>query len=247
MRMEFSLPMLSIIIPTLNEEKYLPLLLKSIQAQEFGDYEIIVADAASKDKTVEIARNFGCKVIAGGLPAKGRNEGAKVAKGELLLFLDADVVLPKGFLKEFLEKFKNKKLDIASCGLQATERGIIYRLGEKLWNLYFKLNQYFFPCAGSFCILVKKKLHQKLRGFDETIRVGEDFDYVRRVKKMGKFHFFLSPSFLISARRFEEEGLVRTLFKYLAIEFQQIFFGPIRKDFNYNFNHYSKKKRDKIK
>ena len=62
--------MLSIIIPTLNEESYLPKLLNSIKKQDFQDYEMIVADAGSKDKTIEIALASGCKISSGGLPAK---------------------------------------------------------------------------------------------------------------------------------------------------------------------------------
>ena len=87
---------LSIIIPTYNEENYLPLLLKSIQAQNFSDYEIIIADAGSQDRTREIARDADCRVVDGGLPAVGRNRGAESAQGEYLLFLDADVCLTDG-------------------------------------------------------------------------------------------------------------------------------------------------------
>ena len=74
---------LSIIIPTYNEEEYLHKLLDSIKSQSFSDYEIIVADANSKDNTREIAISYGCKVVNGGLPAIGRNNGAKVAEGRL--------------------------------------------------------------------------------------------------------------------------------------------------------------------
>lgn len=81
----------------------MPWLLDSLGKQDFKDYEIIRTDAGSKDKTVEIAKNYGCKIIPGGLPSKGRNEGAKVAKGDLLLFLDADLILPEGFLNTFLK------------------------------------------------------------------------------------------------------------------------------------------------
>ena len=84
---------LSIIIPTYNEEEYLPVLLESIKKQSFKDYEIIVADANSTDRTREIAESYGCIVVDGGLPAAGRNNGAKVATGEYLLFLDSDLEL----------------------------------------------------------------------------------------------------------------------------------------------------------
>jgi glycosyltransferase involved in cell wall biosynthesis len=107
--------MLSIIIPTLDEEKYLPILLSQIKKQNFSDFEIIVADAGSKDKTVEIAKSFGCQVTNGGLPAKGRNEGAKITRGEIFLFLDADnIFLPENFLKNLLEEFEKRNLGVAS-------------------------------------------------------------------------------------------------------------------------------------
>ena len=73
--------MLSIIIPTLNEEKYLPLLLEAIKKQKVdGNLEIIVADAGSQDRTIEIARDFGCKIVPGGLPARGRMREQKWLK-----------------------------------------------------------------------------------------------------------------------------------------------------------------------
>ena len=107
--------MLSIIIPTLDEEKYLPILLSQIKKQSFSDYEIIVADGGSTDKTVEIAKSFDCKVTNGGLPAKGRNEGAKIARGEIFLFLDSDnIYLPEKFLEKLIFEFEKRNLGVAS-------------------------------------------------------------------------------------------------------------------------------------
>ena len=103
----------SIIIPTYNEEEYLPVLLKSIKKQDFDDYEIIVADANSTDKTREIAEEYGCIVVDGGLPAVGRNNGAEVAKGEYLLFLDSDLELTDEYLRNVLYEFQNEHLGIA--------------------------------------------------------------------------------------------------------------------------------------
>src|SRR5574344_819167 len=101
--------MLSIIIPTLNEEKNITRLLKQITNQQIGDmYEILIADAGSKDKTCEIAKNFGARVVPGGLPAVGRNSGAKYAKGDILLFLDADLELSPDLIKKTLAEFKER-------------------------------------------------------------------------------------------------------------------------------------------
>ena len=106
---------LSIVIPTKNEEKYLPELLQSIRRQNFpaSEYEIIVADNKSKDRTKEIAKQYNCRITKGGLPGPGRNFGAREAKGEILLFLDSDTrLLTKNFLKKSIAEFKKKGIDI---------------------------------------------------------------------------------------------------------------------------------------
>ncbi|MBU0615524.1 MAG: glycosyltransferase, partial [Nanoarchaeota archaeon] len=117
--------MLSIIIPTLNEEKHLPRLLDSITRQRFKDYEIIVADNNSKDKTRDIAKKFGAKVVPGGLPAKARNLGAKAAKGNILLFLDSDVILSKGSLNKAVTEFTQRNLTVALFTLRAASKKLI--------------------------------------------------------------------------------------------------------------------------
>ena len=102
----------SIIIPTYNEEEYLPVLLESIKEQDFDDYEVIVADANSTDRTREIAEEYGCIVVDGGLPGVGRNNGAKVAKGEYLLFLDSDLQLTEDYLRDVLYEFQIENVGI---------------------------------------------------------------------------------------------------------------------------------------
>ena len=95
-------PELSCIIISYNEEKYLPTLLNSLRMQTFQNFEIIVADNNSTDKTREIAESYGCKVVKGGTWSTGRNRGAKHAKGKYLLFMDSDCYIPKNFLKQNL-------------------------------------------------------------------------------------------------------------------------------------------------
>ncbi|MBA3063455.1 MAG: glycosyltransferase, partial [Atribacteria sp.] len=193
--------MISIIIPALNEENYLPRLLGSLEKQNLKDYEIILADAGSKDRTIEIAKKYGCKVVPGGLPAKGRNEGAKAARGDLFLFLDSDLVLPEGFLDVFLQEFKKKNLDIASTDLEFLSDKIIYKIAGMLCNIYYTYTQYFSPHITQ-CILVKKEFHEKIGGFDEDIKLSEDFIYIKKMAKIAKFGHLNNIRYFVSARRF---------------------------------------------
>lgn len=230
--------MLSIVIPTLNEENYLPLLLDSIKKQNFSDFEIIVADAGSTDKTLKIAQDFGCKITEGGMPGKSKNCGARVARGDKILFVDADVILPEGFLNESSEEFARRTLGVASFYLQAKNKthnlffGIFY-------NFPSRITEKILPQAMNV-ILVKKDIHQKINGFDEEIKLGEELYYIRRGKKFGKFGV-LKEKIFISPRRFQNDGWVRTWLKYFLCQIYMLFLGPVKSDiFKYKFNHYKK-------
>jgi len=235
--------MISIIVPTLNEEKYLPLLLESIKSNDFSDYEIIIADAGSKDKTIEIAKRYNCRLIPGGLPAKGRNEGAKVAKGDLLFFVDADSLLPERFFKNALEEFSRKNLDFASFGLVPIGGTKINKVAFNMfYNWYIYAVEKTLPHA-AMGILAKRDLFLKLDGYDETIKLAEDHDLSRRAKKIAKYGIIKSTKVHFSDRRFKKDGWFRTSVKYFLCELHMIFIGPVRSDiFEYKFDHYSKEK-----
>ena len=214
--------MLSIIIPTKNEEKYLPKLLDSIKAQNFRDFEIIVADANSKDKTREIARNYGCKVIQGGMPAKGRNQGARYSKGELLVFIDADIILPHNFLKKALKEFNEKKLDVAGT-LQSPIptnqkfKDLRYKIMYELTNKWMLLMQNIKPYMQA-CMFSRREIHEKIGGFNEALIYAEDSEYSKRARKIGKFGILRSEKVLISPRKLDKEGFTFTLkFLYLNV------------------------------
>jgi len=237
--------MLSIIIPTLNEEKYLPILLSQIKKQNFSDYEIIVADAGSKDRTVEIAKNFGCKVINGGLPAKGRNEGAKIAKGDIFLFMDADnIFFPEIFFEKLLEEFEKRNLGVASFPIYP-DGNFFDKICYFFYNFWTKISQNFLPHATN-SVLVKKEIFEKIGGFDEEIKLGEDHDFARKGAKISKFGFIETEPILTSTRRFEKDGRIRTYLKYIFAGLYMFLFGPIKEDiFKYRFNDLGK--NDKIK
>jgi len=240
--------MISIIIPTLNEEKYLPLLLESIKNQEFSDYEIIVADAGSKDRTIEIAKKYGCIITTGGLPAKGRNEGAKVAKGDILFFLDSDTVLPKNFVSKSLKEFSDRNLDLASfCLVPLPRNKISSFLVNAFYNQPIILLENALPHAATGT-LVKKDLFEKLQGFDESVKLAEDHHMARRAKKVFRANLGIikSTEIFVSDRRFKKDGWVATGIRYFLCELHMIFIGPVKSDiFNYKFNHYEDNKDDK--
>ena len=231
--------MLSVVIPTLNEERYLPLLLESIKRQNFNDYEIIISDAGSQDRTAEIAKEYNCKIAIGGFPPKGKNEGAKIARGELILFIDADTILDNDSLEKFLKEFKKKELDVATFLLKS--QGTFHNLSYKLfYNFISLLTKKFLPQAMSV-ILVKKNLHQKIGAFDEEIKIGEELDYIRKIAKIGKFGVLRSVKIFVSPRRFKKDGWLKTWFKYFLCQLYIIFFGPVKSDiFKYKFNNYQK-------
>jgi len=231
---------LSIIVPTLNEGKYLPLLLKSIKKQDFKDYEIIVADAKSKDKTRDIAKKYGCKITEGGRPAYGRNKGAKEAAGNVLLFLDADVILPRFFLKKSLIEFKKRKLEIATfCLTPINKKNKLNKLSFDLfYNIPITKLEKILPHAATG-ILIKKDLFVKIKGYDETIKIAEDHDLGRRAARLAKYGIIRSVRVPVSERRFEKEGWAKTGLKYFLCEIHMLLVGPIRSDvFNYKFDHY---------
>jgi len=238
--------MLSIIIPALNEEKYLPILLREIKKQDFEDYEIIVADADSQDRTAEIAKSFGCKITKGGLPAKGRNEGAKIAKGDIFLFLDADnIYLPDNFLTDLLSEFKKRKLSVASFTI-CPDGNSFDRFAYSVYNFYVKLTQKFFAFATN-AVLVKREIFRKINGFDEEIKIGEDHDFAKRAAKIGMFGFIETEPVLTSARRFERDGRFKTYLKYLLAGIYTSFLGPVKSDiFKYKFDGLTNK-NNKIK
>lgn len=243
---------LSLIIPTYNEEEYLPVLLESIKQQDFSDYEIIVADADSKDNTVKIAEEYGCIVVEGGIPAVGRNNGAKVAKGDYLLFLDSDLKLTEDYLAKVIYEFKMERLGIAITQMKPLSKKTEDKLLHDLANLFMISVEKIKPHgAGCYGIIAKRELHERCGGFNEELTFGEDTEYIERLAKKERFKVLRNAKIGVSTRRLEEEGLA-TLAKQYGKSTVNDFLG-IRteaSDLNYGFDHgkeyVSKHKLDKI-
>jgi hypothetical protein len=197
-------PLISIIIPALNEEKNITQCLMC--TQNASGVERIVVDGGSRDRTREIARSLGAKVIAS--PAgrgKQMNSGAQAAAGDLLLFLHADTLLPPGFadtvrytiaLPGVVAGAFEFRLDAASPLLRIIERGANWR------SRHLQLPY------GDQAIFTRSGLFREMGGFRE-MPIMEDFEFVRRLKKRGRVHTVPFPA-LTSARRWKELGTLRT-------------------------------------
>jgi len=230
----------SIVVPALNEETMLPRLLDSIKAQDFDSYEIIVADAHSTDKTREIAAAYGCRIVDGGLPAAGRNAGAAAAQGEFLFFLDADVVLPKGFLRNVYDEMQDRYFDLATCEIRPLSDYRLDRVVHRIINLAVLLNLRMDPKAFGFCIFVTRRLFRRVGGFDETIYVAEDNDFVKRASEFCTLRYLRSAHIRVSIRRFEKEGRFAYMKKGIKLNLYRTFIGEIRNEevVKYEFDNF---------
>lgn len=235
---------LSIIIPTLNEEKNLGRLLKQLRSSSFSDYEIIIADSNSKDGTVKVANDFKCIITEGGKPARGRNNGAKVANGDVLLFLDADLRLSSRFIDYAVNEYEDRKLNVASFNLYPIKNKIL--LNKFTIDFFYNrpqiVLQKIFP-MGAMGIMIDKKVFNKVKGFDEAITLAEDVWLVQQSAKISKFGIIKSADVFMPTRRFDKDGYIRTSLKYLFCGIYMFFVGPPKGDFfKYEFNHYDKEK-----
>ena len=236
---------LSIIIPTYNEEEFLPHLLESIKRQNFTDYEVIIADANSTDRTREIAESYDAKIVDGGLPAVGRNKGAEIAQGKLLLFLDADVIMAPGYLQEAFEEFIEGGIGISITQIIPLSDKTFDKVSHDFANLFMRYVEDLKPHgAGCYGILTWKKLHEIVGGFDEQLDFGEDTDYIEKIAYISSFKVLREPRLFISTRRTEEEGKRNIAMKYAKSTFYQFTGRKISADqLNYQFGHSERRKR----
>lgn len=219
---------ISIIIPAFNEEQFLPLLLEDLKKQTFQDFEIIVADAKSTDRTREIAGELGAKVVEGGLPARGRNLGAAQAGGEFLFFLDSDVRLEPDFLEKAWAEINERFLDLATCEFIPLSDLIVDKVLHDIANFYVKVNQYSDPKAGGFCIMISKRLFRRIGGFNEELKLAEDHDLVKRASVFRPLRVLHNSRVKISVRRLDKEGRVALSRKYLTVEAYRFFRGELK-------------------
>ncbi len=226
------MPRVAVVIPTKNEAKYLPVLLTALLGQTRTPDEIVVADAGSTDGTREMALGFeGVKVVPGGIAAVGRNAGVKASTAEIILFLDADAIIEgKDWLEKAVKEFVERKLDLVTCDVAVKSGTALDRLSFKFYNNYVRLWGSRHPHPIGTMMMVWRKVHNEIGGFDPAVTFAEDHDYGLRVRDAGyKFGVLNSVKVGITMRRQEKIGRLRFLLVNGLAEPYIMLFGSIRR------------------
>jgi glycosyltransferase involved in cell wall biosynthesis len=210
---------LSVIIPAFNEEQYIERTLIALRKQTLKDFEIIVKDGESRDKTVGIAEKHADNVISkrDASAADARNQGASCAKGDVLVFVDADTQLPPYALETVAKLMKtNKDVVGGSCRKIPDDRNILNRLMYELVNISTFLSFYLrIGGAHGNCMYIKKSVFRKIGGFNPKIKVAEEQELVRRAMRFGKFAFLLDLCVLENSRRIKKWGKLKLYMSWL--------------------------------
>lgn len=244
--------LISVIIPTLNEEKYLGLLLDSIKLQNLQNFEVLVVDGGSKDRTLEVAKKYNARIFV--FPGYGefisRNMGAKNAKGKYLFFTCADIIFPEGLFKKILAEFRKDPTLIALTGpgypydapligkIEYIAYNIIRFLFTKLPNPLKR-----FATSTNF-LVVRKEFFEKTRGF-AVDNINADGLMGKTLLNMGKVKFTLNVFFYLSARRLKKMGLLNFNKHYLYI-LENFFFSLSNTQLLESIKIHSGKKHRKI-
>lgn len=183
------MPFVSIIIPVKNEEKYIGWCLSSIKKIQYPKerYEVIVIDNGSVDNTVSIVNDHGYSVcIKPKLTIAGlRNYGVGAAKGDIVAFLDADVVVTPEWLKQGVETLMEEGVGCVGCSPEIPDSaGWV----EKLWHAQVDARpaRYEKDWIESMNMLVRKQAFKEIGGFNEMLHTCEDVDFCYRLNKRWK-------------------------------------------------------------
>lgn len=219
----------SVVIPAYNEATYIDRLLEALAKQNFKDFEVIVSDAQSKDGTKEVVdtfkNKFDIKLVSAPPhgPSHGRNVGAAKASGDWLLFLDADVdIYDPDFIGTLLQKTEEKGWKTSSAQLKVQGNSLLGKLGHNQPYMNFMAHTKH-PIFQGYCMFTSREVFEKLGGFNEKIRYGEDNDYATRSALYG-FGFVKKLYYYVDPRRYEQEGW-KLLLKNMSHEVYRLTHG----------------------
>jgi glycosyltransferase involved in cell wall biosynthesis len=222
-------PKISVVIPTLNEAKNISNLLLSLKTQSFKDFEIIVVDGGSSDNTISQARKFGAiTLVKPGLKEfPSRNEGVKIARGEILLFTGADVIMLEKTLETIVNEFGKNEID-GLCAFGRIRDAPLW--GKIEYYLHYSLLRLWINFTGDFhgstnFMALKKEEFEKVGGFRN--RIDADGNLLNSFANNRKVKFLDGTKYLlVSGRRMRKMGFFNFNLHFLYM--LDIFFPFLR-------------------
>ena len=203
---------ISVLIPAYNEELFIEKVLTQVrhcfEVIQFSNFEIVVCDNLSTDKTAALATGAGAIVVSEPHQqiARARNSAAKAATGEWFIFLDADTLVSPELIKATVQAFQSGKICGGGSALifDRSNLGLFTRGITGCWNWVSKT---FRLAAGSY-IFCSQSAWSDIGGFDETLYASEEIDFSRAVKRWGKtrglkFEVFTKHPVVTSARKLD--------------------------------------------
>ncbi len=236
----------SIVIPTLNEENYLPKLLTDLSKQLNKSFEIIVVDGYSDDKTQAVVEQFMPRLPIQFYSVKKRNlsyqrnYGAAKAGGKYLIFLDADARISRLFIKNLQAEIAKSKHLIYLPKMIPGGGDYTDKILFKLANLLVEISQNTpKPLATGSAMVFYKDFFHLIGGYndkshDKKIFYPEDHEIIMRARKSGvKAKVAKSVKFRFSLRRMKKEGKLNVLRKYILMVVEMTLRGKTNSNFSY--------------
>lgn len=207
----------SVVIPALNEQDYIGVLLEALRRQTLRPDEVIVVDGGSSDGTVACARCYpGVTVIEAQPPVGAQRQlGLEHASGQWCVFLDADTCPAPGFLQKCIEAMERRRLDIACPFYWPGRSTLAIRAVYAVFNSIFALLQLVLPSGAGSGIVVRREAALAAGGFRPGLTY-DDLEFIRRTARRGRFRM-LRVALNVSDRRFRREGVLRVLGKYMLL------------------------------
>lgn len=220
------MPSISVVIPTYNEEKYIGLLLRDLNAQTALPKKIIVADCFSEDKTLNVAKTFKSRIpveiLQSNIRSAGgaRNVGARAAETDYLLFIDADIRIPKNFVEEINKSLRTQSPDFLTPKYRTDDNATLldhFMIRGVNWKMNKDIQKRggVFGIGGVMC--VRRSLHERVGGFKESIQTYEDVEYVKALADQ-RISAVYRPDLevIVSSRRTLKDGKTVVFLRFVS-------------------------------